>query len=54
MKLMRQNFGSKPKITCSKITEVVMIIGFLYLIIFSFMVSYFGLLTGRIDSKYSK
>jgi hypothetical protein len=29
---MAQNFGSNPKMNCSTITEVVMMIGFLYLI----------------------
>jgi len=31
MILIRQNFGSKPKINCKTITAVVIIIGFLYL-----------------------
>ncbi len=39
MIFIMQNFGSKPKINCSTITEAVMIIGFLYLIIFAFILA---------------
>src|SRR5688572_4767154 len=35
--LMIQNFGSKPNSHCKTITDVVMIIGFLYFMIFSFI-----------------
>ena len=37
MILIIQNFGSKPNTSCSTITDVVIIIGFLYLISFSFI-----------------
>ncbi len=39
MILIMQNFGSKPKMSCSTITELVIMIGFLYLISFSFILS---------------
>lgn len=39
MILIMQNFGSKPKMSCNTITDVVIIIGFLYSIIFSFTFS---------------
>ncbi len=37
MMLMMQNFASKTKINCNTITDVVMIMGFLYLISFCFI-----------------
>jgi hypothetical protein len=39
MILMMQNFGSNPKISCNTITDVVMMIGFLYFINFSFILT---------------
>ena len=38
MMLMMQNLASNPKISCSRITDEVMMMGFLYLMIFSSMV----------------
>lgn len=35
--LMIQNLGSNPKMSCSATTEVVIMIGFLYLMTTSFM-----------------
>ena len=37
MMLMMQNFGSNPKINCNTITDVVMIMGFLYCMILFFI-----------------
>ena len=36
--LIRQNLGSKPKINCKIITDKIIITGFLYFIIVSFIV----------------
>ena len=35
--LMMQNFASNPNISCSRITDEVMMTGFLYLMSFSFI-----------------
>ena len=37
MMLMIKNFGSNPKMSCRTITDVVIIMGFLYLNSFSFI-----------------
>ena len=37
MMLMMQNLASNPNISCSRITDDVMMMGFLYLMSFSFM-----------------
>lgn len=39
MILMMQNLASKPKISCNTITAAVIIMGFLYLMNFSFTIS---------------
>lgn len=40
--LMMQNLASNPNISCSRITDEVMMMGFLYLMSFSFMAHRFN------------